>query len=69
MAEEIHELGSDDLDGIAGGGRKIEVPLETQAGRLIRELKSKGLTKEEALELYRGDDHFKERNIIKSYWR
>ena len=67
MAEDQHELSSDELDGVAGGGGQIGVPIESQASKFVRQVKSEGLTKEQALERYKDVPGLRYR-WIKEYW-
>ena len=53
MAVEANVLNNDELDEIVGGGNTISVPMESQASKFVRKLKSEGLTKEQALEKYK----------------
>ncbi len=67
MAEELQELSNDELDEIAGGdGLSIGTPIMTRPTKLIRELQSKGLTREQALEQTKDDVH---RRWIREYWK
>lgn len=67
MAEEMHELSSDELDEVAGGDSSQWVPIESRTSKFIKKLKSEGLTKEEAMARYK-DNPGTYYHWIREYW-
>lgn len=64
MTEEQYELSNDELDQIAGG-IKVKTSVLRRAREVVRELKSKGVTREEALERYKDAPEY---SLIRDFW-